>query len=1635
MIGRDTTGGLDLVIPAGEGLAGESTVSALSHGQRSLWFLHYFAPVGGAYNIAAAARVRSPLDADALERALQALVDRHPALRTTFPAAGGDPYQRIAAGQEVVLARADVTGWSAAEVRAYLAAEAWRPFDLERGPLLRVTLLTGDAAGPVVLLVIHHIVADFWSLAIVMRELPALYRETVGEAAGEGPAAPPPPGLAYEEHVRLEQEALAGERGEALLAYWRQELEGLPALELPLDRPRPAVQTYRGDVSRLRLPGGLAAALRALGRERHGTLFMVLAAAFQAFLGRHSGQDDLAIGSPRSGRPHSGSAGTVGYFVNPVVLRADLSGDPAFTELLERTRVRVLAAFEHGEAPLPFLVERLQPARDASRTPLFQVSFVMQKETRGAEGLTAFALGEEGVAIGPEGFRLESLSLDHPPAPFDLMLHAVERQGGLSLALQHNADLFDAATAARLLERFAVLLGAVAASPRLALSELPLLAAAERHQLLVEWSGAGAPAAAPGEPEATLHGLFEEQAARTPDAVALVAGLTGARWTYGELDRWAGELAHRLAAAGLRPEARVAVCLPRAPLLVASLLAVLKAGGVYVPLDPDYPRERLAFMLEDAGAAVLLTAPELAAELPEHGARTLLVEAPAGRPAAPARPLASGVLPGNLAYLIYTSGSTGRPKAVAIEHRNAVAFARWARAVFAPEEFAGVLAATSVSFDLSVFEIFVTLAWGGKVVLAANALELPRLAAAGEVALVNTVPSAMAELVRQGAVPASVRTVNLAGEPLKRSLADAIHEAAVPGREVRLLDLYGPSESTTYSTWAPVPRDERREPSIGRPIAGTRAALLGRSGEPVPIGVPGELYLGGEGLARGYLGRPDLTAERFVPDLRGAESGEPGGRLYATGDLARYLPDGRLEYLGRIDQQVKVRGFRIELGEVEAALLAHDQVREAAVLAREDLGLVAYVAAAGEEPSGLRDFLARRLPGFMLPSAYVLLPALPLTANGKVDRKALAGIRPQRPAAGAVESGAGRTPTEELLAGIFTEVLGVEGVGLEESFFALGGHSLAAMRLQARVRETLGAELPLSRIFETPTVASLARAVRALEGAGRGPLPPLAPVPRTAPPPLSFAQQRLWFLHQLEPASPVYNVPAAIGLRGPLSPAALAAALSEVARRHEALRTRFAAGPDGPVQDVAPPAPVPLPAIDLTALPRERRPAEARRLARAEALAPFDLGRGPLLRARLVRLAGEESLLLLTLHHAVSDGWSLRLLAAELGALYEAGAAGRPSPLPELPVQYGDYAVWQRSWLRGERLEAEIAHWRARLAGAPPVLDLPLDRPRPPVMSDRGAARPVALDADLLPRLRELARRQGVTLFMAGLAAFQALLARITHADDVSVGTPVAGRGQVRTEGLIGFFVNTLVMRTDLSGDPTFAALLARVREVALAAYAHQDLPFEKLVEELQPRRDLSYSPLFQVLFTLEGEGRPSLRLGAVEADLWPTAEETAKLDLALALETGAAGLSGELAFRSDLFEGATIERLAGHFARLLAGAVEEPGRRLAELPLLSAAERDQLLVGFNDTGATSGPEVCLHQLFEAQAARAPERVALVAPEGARLTYRELNERAERLARRLRGLGLGPEVLAAVLLERSADLIVTLLAIHKAGGA
>ncbi|HVR95695.1 MAG TPA: non-ribosomal peptide synthase/polyketide synthase, partial [Thermoanaerobaculia bacterium] len=1599
----------------------------LSFAQQRLWVIDQLEPGSPAYNVPLAVRLTGEVSAPLLRRIFAEVVRRHEALRTTFVARDGRPVQVIAPPSAPELPVVDLSRLpeAAREARAVALAgdEAVRPFSLERGPLLRLTLVRLAGQEHLLLLTLHHIVSDGWSMGVLIREVAALYA-----AFSQGLPSPLPElPLHYADFAVWQRGWLQGPVLEAQLEHWKRRLEGAPQmLELPTDRPRPPVQTYRGRTVPFVLPPAAYAGVRELCRREGVTPFMALLAAWAVLLGRHAGQDDLLVGTPIAGRNRREIEELIGFFVNTLVLRADLSGDPSFRRLLGRVRTEALEGFNNQDLPFERLVEELVPERDLARSPLFQVLFVLQNAPVGA-------LSTPGLTLAP--FALESRL-----AKFDLVLSLAEdADGGLAGSLEHSADLFDGDRIVRLLQHLGVLLAAAAADPERPVAELPLLTAAERGRVLYEWNDN-----AVEQRSVSVHEPVEEQARRTPDALAVLwageAGGEEAGLSYRELDERANRLARHLRALGVGPDERVAICLERSLHLPVAVLGVLKAGGAYVPLDPDYPADRVSFMLADSRSRVLVTTSDVAARLAglDPGVRPVLLDA--DREAIAARGAGDPVrwaTPANLAYVIYTSGSTGRPKGVAMPHGVLANLLAWQRRSSAAGPGSRTLQFASLSFDVSFQEIFSSWWAGGAVVLVPR--ETRRDAAAlcrilGEhrvdrLFLPFVALQQIAEAVAGGApAPAGLREVFTAGEQLRITPQIA---AWLERSQAVLENQYGPSEGHAVSAhrlsgpaagWPALP-------PIGRPLPNVRMYLLDRCFEPVPQGVAGHLCFGGVQVIRGYLDRPRLTAGKFVPDPFG---GEPGARLYATGDLARFLPDGSLQYLGRTDQQVKVRGFRVEPGEVEAALTRHPGVREAAVVARgegADRRLVGYWVSPEPSPSPdeLRAFLRSELPEYMVPADLVRLDALPLTPSGKLDRRAL----PEPQGGTETEHAAPADPVEELLTGIWAEVLGRGRVGVRDDFFALGGHSLLATQVVSRVRQVLGVELPLRQLFEAPTVAGFARAVR--NAAGLPAAPPIGPAPRGGDLPLSFAQQRLWLLDQLQPGNPAYNMPLAMRLSGELPAGLLARIFAEIVRRHETLRTTFETRAGQPVQRVAPPSPLGLPVVDLSQLTEVERETRAAALVQEEAVRPFSLERGPLLRLTLVRLAGQEHLLLLTLHHIVSDGWSMGVLVREVAALYAAFSQGLPSPLPELPLHYADFAVWQRGWLQGPVLEAQLEHWKRRLAGAPQVLELPTDRPRPPVQTYRGRTVPFSLPPAVYAGVRELCRREGVTPFMALLAAWAVLLGRHAGQDDLLVGTPIAGRNRREIEELIGFFVNTLVLRADLSGDPSFRRLLGRGRTEALEGFNNQDLPFERLVEELVPERDLARSPLFQVLFVLQNTPSESLEIPGLRLSPAGGAATTEKFDLTLALEERDGGLSGSAGYATDLFDAATVDRLLRRFARLLSGLAAEPERRVGDLDLLTAEETLQLQT-WNETAAAYALDRPLHAWIEDQAGRSPEAVAVVF-EDEELTYRDLDRRANGLARQLRARGCGPESRVGVMLERSCELLVALLGILKAGAA
>ncbi|TMQ65448.1 MAG: amino acid adenylation domain-containing protein [Candidatus Eisenbacteria bacterium] len=1273
-------------------------VAPLSSAQRRLWFLQEIDPLSSAYTISGAVLLRGDLDLAALQAALDGVVARHEVLRTTFESDAGEPRQRVHAAMPVVLRRtpgdASLPAAESARVAAELAHPAW---DLGRGPLVRAAVVEFSPREHSLVIAMHHIVADGWSIGILLRELGALYNAGLAHLP---PSLPEPP-VQYADYALWQRQWLEREVLDEELRYWKQQLAGAPErLDLPADGPQPATRGRRGAQQPLSLSAELTESLKALGRREGATLFMTLLAAFQALLHRYTGQDDIVLGTPVAGRHQSEVEGLIGFFVNTLVLRSDLSGDPTFVQLLGRVREVALGAYAHQDLPFEQLVEALRPARDMRHTPLFQVMFALQNAP--AEELHLHRLSST------------LLPIDVPTAKFDLTLNLAEEGPLLSGTFEYDADRFASATVLRMAGHFQTLLEAIAAHPWTRLSRLPLLTEKESHQLLADREPLH-----DGAPGRCAHQCFEEQAERTPEAVAVE--FQERMLTFGELDQRANQLAHLLRGMGVGSDDVVGLHMERSLEMVVGLLGIQKAGGAYLPLDPSYPRERRSFMLRDARAVLLLTQTGLQDDLPGTAAPIIAVDdrwklleghsraAPAGSPR-----------PESLAYVIYTSGSTGSPRGVMISHRALGNHMRWMAAAFPLAESDRVLQKTPTSFDASVWEFYAPLIAGARLILARpeghqDAAYLIDTVQQQGITTLQLVPSMLALLLEDEGVRSctSLKRVFCGGEVLPWEMQERFF-AQLPAAD--LINLYGPTEATIDATfWACRKSGPRRKVPIGSPIANLRAYVLDSRLQLLPLGVPGELHLAGDGLARGYRGDPAWTAQRFVPDPFSAAA---GARLYRTGDLARRLAGGELEFLGRIDHQVKMRGLRVDPQEIEAVLAEHPAVSKAAVVACEDPAgsasqgprLVAYLAPVpgkAPTPEDLRSFLGERLPRFMIPAVFVSLEALPLTPSGKIDRRALPSPRSIGPAL----DGAGiapRTPTEEILAGIWSQLLRIERVGREDNFFDLGGHSLLAMRVAVRLRRLFGIELPLRCLFDAPTLRGLAARV---EQAGRSPTPPLVPATPAQRLRPSYAQRRLWFLHRLEPHSPAYNIANAIRVEGKLDVKAIGSALSEIVRRHEALRTRFEEGPDGPVPLVDPPAPVALTIEDLTGLAPDSREGEAARLAGRAARESFDLAHGPLLRVRLLRLGPADHILIVVIHHIAADGWSMGVLVRELAAAYAAHARG--ATLPTRTGRHGSGPGLRAERWRGSSLGG-VPSWTASNPSLfPPTGRAPGGRPTP----------------------------------------------------------------------------------------------------------------------------------------------------------------------------------------------------------------------------------------------------------------------------------------------------------------------------------
>ncbi|PSL45672.1 non-ribosomal peptide synthase protein (TIGR01720 family)/amino acid adenylation domain-containing protein/thioester reductase-like protein [Chitinophaga niastensis] len=1578
----------------------------LSFGQERLWFIDRLAG-SVQYHISMAFRLKGHLNKEALAYALQSIVNRHEILRTVIVLDNDRTHQQLLNKDEWRLNILENSSWQTDTIALHATMQRLidAPFNLSADHMLRAHLLMLGAAEHILVMTMHHIASDGWSISIFAKELVELYNTYETGGVPQLPVLD----IQYADYAIWQHAYMSGTTMEAQLAYWKEKLHQVTTLQLPLDEARPAVFSTHGAIIRFRLDGELQQQLQALSRQEGTTLFMTLLAAFKVLLYRYSGQEDICVGSPVSGRTQQEMEGLIGCFVNSLALRSDLRNNPSFISLLQQVKETTLSAYEHQEIPFEKIVEAVVKERDMSSSPLFQVMFVLQN----MPSIPSLRLG---------GLQLQEEVIEYTTAQVDLNFTFEETADGLVGGVEYCTDLFHADTIRRMIAHFEQLLRSIVMSPVTQIGLLPMLSVREEQRLLTTFNNT-LPFYQSGS---NIVALLEEQAALTPDATALVSGEV--TMTYKTLDERSNQLAHYLRTKGVQAEMRVPLCINRSIEMIVGIWGILKAGAAYVPVDPNYPMERISYMLSESNSTLIITENAQLENLQQANTTMELLcldNITALLSAQDTDRVNTIIDPGNLAYVIYTSGSTGNPKGVTITHQGLVASTLSRRAYY--NATGAALLIPSFSFDSSVAVIFGTLCTGGKLILCKD--DVLKDATAVKPLLKDTdtilcVPSYYRFLLEEGLVQqAGLTNVILAGEPLEAALADRHFRET---EQVSLYNEYGPTEGTVWSTVAAVlPGDSLI--TIGKPVDNVNVYILDANNQLLPVGISGELHIGGPQVARGYLNRQELTAEKFIPDFF---SKTPGSRLYKTGDIGRWLPDGNIEYLGRIDDQVKIRGYRIELGEVAHVLQTCEGVKQAIVIAwsdeRGNKRLVGYVTGTDSfEKAAAFAALKEKLPEYMVPSLLVVLEQFPLTTNGKIDKKALPA-----PAADDLQLNsyvAPRNEQERILTAIWQELLGVERIGIYDNFFELGGHSLLVTRVISAIRRELEVEIPIRELFTHPVIADLSVHIQSLQ---KGiVLPAVTAMQRNGKLPLSSSQERLWFIDRMEGSVP-YHIPAVLRLQGNLNRTALEFALKTIIDRHEVLRTVFKEEEGEVSQEIISAAHWHLQEVQHNSFSDEK---EALEQIAQLINTPFDLSEDFMLRAHLLPLTTGEHLLVINQHHIASDGWSASILVKELVELYQSFHQQRPHVLSPLQVQYADYTLWQRLYLQGDLLDKQLAYWKEKLDDTA-VLQLPTDYPRPAVQSTRGHTIYYEIDPSLAKALELFSRQQGATLFMTMLSVFKVLLYRYSGQEDICVGSPIANRMQQAIEPLIGFFVNTIALRSDLSGEPDFKTLLARVKTTLLEAYMHQDTPFEKVVEAVGSERDMSRTPLFQVMFILQNVPEiPALDLDELQITIQPVPNITAKFDLTVDVMTTDTGLRLRVEYCSDLYDAATIARMMDHYLVLLHGVVAHPDQQISTLPMLTAAEEQQLLVEFNNTDRTYPLDKSVIDLFEEQAADSPDAPAVLF-EGQQYTYRQLNEKANQLAHYLRNKGVMENVLVPVCMTRSLEMITAILGILKAGG-
>jgi amino acid adenylation domain-containing protein/non-ribosomal peptide synthase protein (TIGR01720 family) len=1560
----------------------------LSPMQAGMLFHTLYAPNSGVYFEQRSCLIRGNLNKAAFRQAWQRVVERHSVLRTAFHYSELEkPLQVVYDNVELPWQELDWCGLEAAKQQAklteFLESDCNSGFNLQQPPLMRCAVIRLEANKYQFIWSHHHLLMDGWCNGILLTEVFTLYKAF---CQSEDVTLPSP--IPYGNYILWLQQ----QNPEQAESYWRKQLQDFTA---------PTVLGIRSvNVERLyatSLQGIGYEAMQNFVRQHRLTLNTLVQGAWALLLSRYSGENDVLFGTTVSGRPPElpQVERIVGLFINTLPVRVDVDGEMQIIPWLQKLQAQQVEREQYSYSSLVDIQGWSSVPRGIS---LFESLLVFENYPVSIESVIK-SFDQTLQIEDTQGFEKTNYPLTLTVIPGQELLFKVS----------YDVSYFDAAMISRLLGHLETLLMSMVNEPEQRLSQIPILTPQEKQLILKDWNKT-----TQAYPNQCIHQLFEAQVERTPDAVALVFGEECL--TYRELNSKANQLAHYLQQLGVKPETTVGICLERSPEMLIGILGVLKAGGVYLPLDPTYPDERVKWILGDAQVGMMFAqrrkdAKEERRVVCWEGDREAIALQSIENPI-------SDVTAENLAYVIYTSGSTGKPKGVMIEHRSLT------NLITALQQQLGIcsrdswLAITTIAFDIAALELFLPLIVGARVILTPQTAlvdpsQIADIIEQQQVTVMQATPATWRLLIAHGWEGKADLKILCGGEALDKSLAQQLLSS---GQEV--WNLYGPTETTIWSAAQKLSHDQ--PVTIGHPIANTQFYILDQHLQPVPIGVPGELYISGAGVARGYLNRPELTAERFINQQSTVNT------LYKTGDRARYLDDGTIEYLGRLDNQVKIRGFRIELGEIEAVLSQHSEVQAAIVVVTEDTTgdkrLVAYIVSENPEIRDLRQFLAKHLPDYMIPSQFITLDALPLTPNGKVDRVAL----PKAEFKTSSQTIAPRTPTEELLLNIWQSILNLNSVGIADNFFALGGHSLLVIRLVSQIQQVFGVDISLRQIFENPTIAELATLINSSKLSLYSSIPVRESTDKIL---LSFAQQRLWMLAQIEPENPSYNVAAALQLTGDVNVDVLTQSLQEIIQRHEVLRTNFVNVDGQGMAVIATEINFHIPVVDLSFLSPSQQQKLVQELAQEESQQPFNLEISPLLRAKLLYLNTHEYILLLTMHHIITDGWSINVFAQEMASIYQAFSQGQPSPLQPLKIQYADFAVWQRS--QSDKFNYQLEYWRQQLESAPELLELPTDYPRPAIQTFRGQRHSFTISEELTEKIKQLGQETHTTLFMVMFSALSILLHRYSQQEKIVIGSPVANRHYPGTEGLIGFFVNTFALLISLEDNPTVAELLPRVREMVLSAYSHQDVPFEQVVEELKLVRSLSHSPLFQVMLAVENAPTqpieiPGLRWSPLEID-----GGTAKFDLTLMIAETDAGLQGKWEYNCDLFTETTIHRFTEHFQNILLGMTSEPSQKISDLPLMSGGELQQI-INFG-TSPTNPITHCIQELFEQQVAKFGDEIAVICHHQT-ITYSELNIKANQLAYHLKSLGVQPEIAVGICTHRSLDFIIGILAILKAGG-